>query len=100
MKPHLVLRRLLALALGLALLAAPALATWSIVVVDTRTGEVCVASATCLANLNLKLFLPVIVPGVGCGASQAQLDITGASRLVMWDGLHNGLTPDEILTIL
>ena len=55
-------RRLGALLAGLLILASPELATWSLVVLNTRTGEVCVASATCLGNkFPLKLWLPVIV---------------------------------------
>ena len=64
-------RRLLALAAALALVAQPALATWSIVVINTKTGEVAVASATCLTNTNLIPDLPVVYPGLGTAAVQS-----------------------------
>src|SRR5262245_16184697 len=57
-------RALLSLAI-VALLALPSEATWSIVVVDRRTGEVAIGSATCIANINLAKGLPAIVPGQG-----------------------------------
>ena len=81
-------RALAALVWRLLVLVATGRATWSIVVVNTRTGEVCVASATCLSNLNLKLHLPVIVVGVGGGASQALLDFGATSRKVISTALH------------
>jgi len=47
----------LAVLLGLAL---PVEATWSIVAVNARTGEVGAASVTCLANFDLRRAAPVI----------------------------------------
>lgn len=92
-------RRLL-LPLALALLAGPAAATWSIVAVDRRTGEVAVASATCLSNFDLKRFVPVIVVGKGAGASQSAVDIAARSRKVIYRELGKGTTPEEILALL
>ncbi len=89
--------RLLSAALGLLLLAAPALATWSIVVVDTKTGEVCVAAATCLPNAPLKNWVPVVITGYGVAAAQSVVDIDATNRKVIWDGFLSGLTPGEIL---
>lgn len=77
--------------------ASPAFSTWSIVAVNTRTREVCVAGATCLANFNLRLNLPVVRPGLGGGVSQALVDTTGANRQAIWNGLASGLTPQQIL---
>src|SRR5678815_1954092 len=91
-------RRCAVAALSLGLLATPALATWSIVVVNTRTREVCVASATCLANFNLKKALPVIKIGLGCGAAQSQIDVGAVARMIMWSGFANGTAPQDILT--
>ena len=71
-----LLRLPLAVALATLLLCANALATWSIVIVNTRTGEVCVASATCLPNFNLRKATPVVIPGVGVAAAQSYLDGT------------------------
>ena len=47
------MRSLLAAATLLAVVPA-ADATWSIVLVDTRTGEIGIASATCLTNFDLQ----------------------------------------------
>ncbi len=77
-------------------LAVPLGATWSIVAVNTRTGEVVVASATCLTNFDLRANLPVIVVGRGAGAAQSAIDVSGRARLEMYDGFLRDLTPDEI----
>ncbi|TDJ72181.1 MAG: DUF1028 domain-containing protein [Planctomycetota bacterium] len=81
----------------LALLSVNALATWSIVVIRKSTGEVCVASATCLANFQLGVFLPVVVVGKGVGAAQSFVDFSGTNRVRIWDGIHAGWTPQRIL---
>ncbi len=92
------LRRFLLSVVALGLLVGPARATWSIVVVNKATGEVCVASATCLGNkFPLKRWLPVIVVGKGAAAAQSQLDSSGNNRLLIWDGIHAGLVPGRIL---
>jgi hypothetical protein len=78
----------------------PAFATWSIVVVNTKTREVCVATATCLEGIDIQKAVPVLVPGVGGGASQSLLDSGGINRRVIYRGLIEGLTPDQILAQL
>ncbi len=78
----------------------PARATWSIVVVNTRTGEVAVASATCLDGFDLVFGLPVIVPGVGAGAAQSVVDQSGTNRKKIWDLLQAGQDPQAILAQL
>ena len=65
------MRRPLATLLALLLAAGPALATWSIVVVNLETGEVCVASATCIEGMNLRGLTPVLIPEIGGAAAQA-----------------------------
>jgi hypothetical protein len=99
MKPPRSLRLVLA-ALACALIAGRALATWSVVVVNTRTREVCVASATCLANFDLKQALPVLAPELGGAAAQSFVDGSGQNRLRIWDGFHLGETPQQILDAL
>ena len=94
-----LLRLPLAVALAMLLLCAQALATWSIVIVNTRTGEVCVASATCLPNFNLRKATPVVIPGVGVAAAQSYLDGIG-NRLVIHNQMLNGLGPNDILDII
>lgn len=94
------LRAMLMVFLGTLLTANSALATWSIVVINTRTREVCVSSATCLANFNLRRWLPVVRVGQGAGAAQSAVDISGINRLTMWNGFQAGDTPEEILATL
>jgi hypothetical protein len=75
----------------------PAGATWSIVAADSETQEVVVASATCLTGFDLEQYLPVIVVGKGGGAAQSYVDSTGQRRTIIWNGLHNGLTAQQIV---
>ena len=85
---------------ALATLATAAEATWSIVVVDTATGEVCVATATCLAGLNIANYVPVIVVGEGAAAAQNYVDQSGQNRILIRDALLAGLDPSVILSNL
>ena len=75
-------------------------ATWSIVVADTRTGQVAVGSATCLEFFDLQRFLPVIIRNRGAGAAQSFIDGSGQNRRLMWDALRAGIDPAEILVML
>jgi hypothetical protein len=93
-------KRLATCFLALLALVAPSRATWSIVVVNTATGEVAVGTATCLANFDIQLGVPVIVPGFGAGASQSLIDSGGINRKIIQRGLLVGLTPAEILVEL
>lgn len=93
--------RRLVLGLGLtSLVASPLSATWSIVAVDTATGEVVVATATCLNNFDIQDAVPVIAVGYGAAATQALLNSTGSNKPLIVDGLHNGLSPQEILDVI
>ena len=83
--------------LVLCLCAAPASATWSIVLVDRSTGEVCVATATCIPDEELRRFVPVLWVGAGAGAEQHIIDPSGRNKLIMWNGFQAGLTPQQIL---
>lgn len=91
------MRRLWLSLLFLGLCLPAARATWSIVVVNTRTGEVAVASATCLDGFDLEFFLPVIVPGVGAAAAQSIVDSSGVNRRKIWDLLQAGVDPQSIV---
>lgn len=93
-----MLRRILLGFVLVSLLVAPADATWSIVVVNRRTGEVAVGAATCIARINLATGLATLVPGVGAGVIQAS---GSSSDLVpMTVALRAGLSPAEILEIV
>ena len=87
---------------ALALLAAAgtANATWSILLVDTRTGEIALGSATCLTGFDLRANTPVIITGVGAATAQSFVDSSGRNRVRVRDGLARGLSPAEILADL
>src|SRR5688500_12533282 len=90
-------RRALAGACALLFFADAALATWSIVAINRKTGEVCISRATCLARFDLQRFLPVLVVGKGGGAAQSFVDTSGVNRKIIWDGLMAGAPPALIL---
>ncbi len=80
--------------------AGTAHATWSILLVDTRTGEIALGSATCLTSFDLRANTPVIITGVGAATAQSFVDSSGRNRVRIRDGLARGLTPAEILADL
>lgn len=90
-------RRCLALLVGLALLMQQAHATWSVVVVNKKTGEVCSATATCILGTGLENLVPVVVVGKGAGASQGYVWSDARNRKLMFSGFKNGILPDRIL---
>ncbi len=101
MSPRISLSRVVAALFAALLLSTQAFATWSIVVVNKRTGEVCCASATCIGNkFPLKRWLPVIVVGKGAAAAQSMIDTSGNNRRLIWDQMHGGTAPDRILDLL
>ncbi|MBL8897458.1 MAG: DUF1028 domain-containing protein [Planctomycetes bacterium] len=90
-------RRPLLVAALAAFLAAPALSTWSIVVVNRATGEVAIACATCVEGINLATAVPVIRVGRGAAAAQSYLDDTQRNRRAIYAGLDGGVDPFVIL---
>lgn len=90
-------------ACAIALIAAVAhtvSATWSIIVIDTRTREIAVASATCVQSINLRTYLPVVRPEFAAACAQSFVDTTGANRLLIWNEFAVGTDPDTILALL
>ena len=81
-------------------LAAPADATWSIVMVDTATGEVAIGCATCLENFDLEVYCPVMVVGYGGACAQSSIDGNGMNRRLIRDELKKKTPPTTILTML
>jgi len=78
----------------------PADATWSIIILNRKTREVAIGSATCLESFDLRRFLPVVVVGQGAAAAQSQIDTTGNNRMRIFDGLLAGDDPGVILQTL
>jgi uncharacterized Ntn-hydrolase superfamily protein len=101
-------------ALGLLLLLAtgtPVFATWSVLALDARTGQVIIASATCVrqsgfpqrqpnASRDLMDVQAVIVPGLGVAACQAGVDNTRENQMLVYDALKKGTPPPDIIALL
>jgi len=85
---------------ALALAATTAHATWSIVLIDTRTGEVALGSATCLTSFDLQANTPTLLTGIGGSTAQSFVDQSGANKTIIRDQLLLGTPPDVILDIL
>ena len=103
-------RILFALLLVLAA-STPAFATWSVIAVDARTGQVIIASATCVRQQGFPQRKPngardlmevqaVIAPGVGVAACQAGVDNTRDNQMLVYAELKKGTPPAEILELL
>ncbi len=98
----------LLLATSLALAPGTASATWSIVAVDMRTGQVAISSATCVPQSR---FVPpvrkglmdiqaIVVPGVGVAAAQASADNTRQNQRLIFEELKKGTPPEQIVRML
>jgi hypothetical protein len=77
--------------------ASSAHATWSIILIDTRTREVGIASATCLTGFDLRQGSPVVVTGVGAAAAQSFVESTLVTRTFIRDRLLEGVNPADII---
>ena len=75
-------------------------ATWSIVVVNKKTGEVAIGCCTCLEGFDLEIFCPVMLVGVGGACAQSSIDSSGANRLLIRDRMLEGKAPVAILAEL
>src|SRR6185436_16134781 len=91
--------------------AAPAFATWSVIAVDAKTGQVIIASSTCVRQEAFPSRKPngardlmdvqaVLVPGVGVAACQAGADNTRQNQMLVYNELKKGTPPTEILEML
>lgn len=87
--PAILVSTLLVLMLG----AGSAAATWSIIGVDSDTGEVGVAVASCV-GFEVSV-VPILVPGVGAGASQANL--SGGSGDAFLEAMVPGADAQQII---
>lgn len=91
---------LFAAAIAPAILAQSASATWSILIADTRTGEVVLGSATCLTGFDLSIETPVILTGIGAITAQSSVDSTGLNRMLARDRLLDRAPLSSILSEL
>ena len=102
------MRKIAGVLLLLVTLGTNALATWSIVAVDRKTGQIVIASATCVpqqafagfAAKGLKDVQAIIIPGVGVAAAQANVDRTRRMQKLIADELNRGTEPGRIIDML
>ena len=100
--------RVVAVVLLLLLVPASLSATWSVIAVDTRTGQVIIASATCVAQARFAGFpaqglmdiQAIVVPGVGVAAAQAGVDRTRANQELVYREMKIGTAPEAIVEML
>ena len=90
-------RRLAAAFLAATTLVAPASATWTVVLVNSETREVIICSATCLADFDLQVGLPVVRVGEGAAAAQSFVDQTGQNRLLIWNEFIADTPPKQMI---
>jgi hypothetical protein len=91
-------RKMFAVGLGaLGSIVGSANATWSILIADTRTGEIVIGSATCVELIDLQQSTPVLISGVGAVTAQSAVDTSGRNRQLIRDRLLQGMPLDAIL---
>ena len=94
-------QRMLAGFFAVIFFASPAWATWSIVVLNRVTGEVAVGTSTCLANLDISQYVPVIRVGEGAGAAQSFVNFSAVNRRLFFDNVGRpGASPWRILAAI
>ena len=88
-----------------------AFATWSVIALDARTGQVIIASATCVRQAGFPQRQPnpardlmdvqaVMVPGIGIAACQAGVDNTRENQMLVYNELRKGTPPPQIIEML
>lgn len=91
--------------------SSPASATWSVIALDAKTGQVIISSATCVRQAGFPQRQPnpardlmdvqaVIIPGVGIAACQAGVDNTRENQMLVYNELRKGTLPAQILEML
>ncbi len=103
-----MMRRTAFLSILAVLVATPAFATWSVIAVDQKSGQVVIASATCVAQASFAKFpakglmdvQAIVVPGRGVAAAQAGVDNTRANQRLVYGELQKGTDPTQIIELL
>jgi uncharacterized Ntn-hydrolase superfamily protein len=91
--------------------AVPAFATWSVIAIDVKTGQVIIASSTCVRQQGFPERKPngardlmdvqaVIVPGIGVAACQAGVDNTRENQMLVYNEIKKGTPPADIIEML
>jgi uncharacterized Ntn-hydrolase superfamily protein len=89
-------------------LQANVFATWSVIAVDRKTGQIVIASATCVPQQafagfpakGLKDIQAIIIPGIAVAAAQANVDRTRRLQKLIADELNKGTDPARIIDML
>ena len=83
-------------------LASPAFATWTVIAVDQNTGQVAIASASCVDDTDdgMRDAIAVVVPGKAIAACQAAVDRTHQNHALIFQELQNGRDPHQIVEML
>src|SRR5262245_16060669 len=90
-----VMKRILVALAFMVLVHSNAFATWSVIAVDAKTGQVIIASATCVRQAGFPQRQPVpardlmdlqavVVPGIGVAACQAGADNTRQNQMLVY----------------
>ncbi len=88
-----------------------AFATWSVIAIDAKTGQVIIASATCVRQQGFPERKPngardlmdvqaVLVPGVGVAACQAGVDNRRENQMLVYNEIKKGTPPAAIIEML
>jgi uncharacterized Ntn-hydrolase superfamily protein len=83
-------------------------ATWSVIAVDRKTGQIVIASATCVPQnafasfpaKGLKDVQAIIIPGIGIAAAQANVDRTRKLQSLIASELNKHTDPARIIDML
>jgi uncharacterized Ntn-hydrolase superfamily protein len=102
------MRRLILAAAIMSLFSVPVNATWSIVAMDKRSGQIVIASATCVPQSafasfpaqGLKDVQAIIIPGRGVAAAQASVDRSRRMQRFIANELERGTDPVRIIDLL
>jgi uncharacterized Ntn-hydrolase superfamily protein len=89
----------------------PAFATWSVIAVDAKTGQVIIAASTSVRQQGVPERKPkgardlmdvqaVIVPGIGVAACQAGVDNTRENQMLVYREIQKGTPPADIIEML
>src|SRR5579862_1475422 len=79
-----------------------AFATWTVIAVDQKTGQVAIASASCVDDIDdgMRDAIAVVLPGKAVAACQAAVDRTHQNHAVIFDELQRGTEPHRIIEML
>jgi uncharacterized Ntn-hydrolase superfamily protein len=83
-------------------LDSPSFATWSVIALDQTTGQVAIAAASCVDDIDdgMRDAIAVVVPGKGIAACQAAVDRTHQNHALVFAELQRGTDPHRIIEML